>query len=777
MNEFKSRRWAINIAILTIALCALLLLFGSMVTQRVNHYDALWSNYNHHAIAINKSLHELDRSFGYGGFIHHFKNLVLRKDKTLIPYIENSLKQSYIALQHVKESDPDLVAQNSVTQIKIVIDLYAAKLELAKKLIQQDLTPIEIDARVKINDTPALVALNLLAEHAKIDHDLMSSETRHHLDKTINFMQWGYLLIPFFIIFGITIFLFLQKSHASNTYLKSSKRYIEELMDAIPDALLIIDEQGIILQANMQAEYLLGYKRNELAGRKVESLMPEPFRQGHKQKRNNSFNGQASRPMNSMNKLMPFTALTRDGREIPVDINISFSIQNNQTLAITSLRDISERIQMESELRRNEKMMKQAQEIAHLGTWEWNIEQNIMHWSEESRHILGVDIDEVTPSLDIMLAQTVPEDRQRLKQSIEDTASKHIALDIEHRIQRADGTERIVQQNGRVFYNETGVAERIVGNIRDITEYKKTQEKLLLTQEIYENLSEGILVTDNNKKIIDVNESFLRLSGYNRQELLGRTPKILQSGQQEMDFYTTMWHGITSSGRWQGEIWDQHKDGHLFPVMLSIGTVKNDNGDITNYIGTFLDISNIKDNQKKLEQLAHFDPLTGVANRMLFNDRLGASLRRAHRGKSIMGLYYIDLDGFKPVNDKLGHDAGDEILVAFSRKMQELVREDDTVARLGGDEFCIIASDLKSTEELFTLADRLSKKLCATINTDNTELTVTASIGIAWYPDHGSHAEELLKNADKAMYQAKHDGKNRYHAYDISIRETEHKHQ
>jgi len=766
MNEFKSRRWAINIAILTFSLCAMLVLFGSMMTQRVNHFNALWNNYDHHAIAINDSLHELDRSFGYGGFIHHFKNLVLRKDTTLVPYIENSLKQAYIAIRHMKDSDPDLDAQNSIVQIKIVVDLYAKKLELAKKLILQGLTPIEIDARVKVNDTPALVALNLLAKHARADHNLMSNETRHHLEKTINFMQWAYLLIPFFIIFGITIFMFLQKSHASNAYLKSSKRYIEELMDAIPDALLIIDKQGEILQANMQAEHLLGYKRDELTGRQVESLIPEHFRKGHKMQRNSSFSTRASRPMSRINKLMPFTALTRDGREIPVDINISFSIQDNQTLAITSIRDISDRIQMETELRRNEKMMKQAQEIAHLGTWEWNIEQNIMHWSDESSRILGVNIHDVTPSLDTMLAQTAPKDRQRLKHSIEETASKNCALNIEHGIHHTDGTEHIVQQNGRVFYNDAGAASRIVGNIRDITEYKKTQEKLLLTKEIYENLSEGILVTDHNKKIIDVNQSFLRLSGYTRKELLGRTPKILQSGQQEMDFYDTMWQGINSNGHWQGEVWDKHKDGHLFPVMLSIVTVIDDNDRITNYIGTFLDISTIKEHQKQLEQLAHFDPLTGVANRMLFSDRLGASLRRAHRGKSIMGLYYIDLDGFKLVNDKLGHETGDDILITFSKKMQELIREDDTVARLGGDEFCIIANDLKTTKELFSLADRLTKKLSTTVIAGNIELTVTASIGIAWYPDHGTLADELLGKADKAMYQAKRDGKNRYHAYD-----------
>jgi len=774
MKTFKSRKWAINIAVLTVTLCVLLLLFGAMVTQRVNQFNALWSNYDHHAVAINDSLHELNRNFGYGGFIHNFKNLVLRKDATLIPEIENSLKQTYIALDRMQQDDPDLVAQNSIAQIRIVIDRYAKKLELAKKLIQQDVPPSEIDKHVKVDDTSALVALSLLAGHARLDHDSMSSDTSRHLGNTMQFMQWGYILIPLFILFGVTVFLFLKKSFASNEYLQNSKRYIEELMDATPDALLIVNEQGEILKANIQAELLLGYRRDELVGRKVESLMPEHFRKGHKQKRSNSFVNRTSRPMNSMGTMMSFTALTRDGREIPVDININFSIQNNQTLAITSIRDISERLKIECELRRNEKMMQQAQEIAHLGTWEWNINQNILHWSDESCRILGVRPCKDSTNLDTLLELTLPEDRQRLKQAIEETATKNIALNIEHRIRHGNGQERIVQQNGRLFHNEAGVASRVVGNIRDITAHKKTQEKLLLTKEIYENLSEGVVVTDHNKKIIDVNKSFLRLSGYHRKELLGVKPDILRSDRQDKDFYENMWQTINSSGRWQGEIWDRHKDGHIFPAMLSISTVYNDEGELTNYVGTFLDISNIKENQEKLEQMAHFDPLTGVANRMLFSDRLRASLRRAHRRKSIMGLYYIDLDGFKPINDKLGHDTGDEILVKFANKMQQLVREDDTVARLGGDEFCIIANELKSKEELMVMADRFCKHLTKTITTGNTELTVTASVGIAWYPDHGTTAEELLRKADKAMYQAKNDGKNRYHAYDISIHDTKH---
>ena len=262
-----------------------------------------------------------------------------------------------------------------------------------------------------------------------------------------------------------------------------------------------------------------------------------------------------------------------------------------------------------------------------------------------------------------------------------------------------------------------------------------------------------------------MNSAFCRLTGYKREELLGQRPSILSSGRHDQAFYRQMWRHLNKYGNWKGEVWDRRKDGQLIPTLVSLSAVVDEAGQVSHYVAVFSDITLIKEKEQRLEQLAHFDQLTGLANRMLFHDRLRAALRRAHRHDQYCAVLYIDLDGFKQVNDKLGHEVGDEVLIKVARKLTHVIREDDTAARLGGDEFAIIFNELRACKEAEVLAARLLEQLSFDVNAEEEALPISASIGIALYPDHGDSVERLLRCADLAMYYCKHHGKKSYRCF------------
>ncbi len=296
----------------------------------------------------------------------------------------------------------------------------------------------------------------------------------------------------------------------------------------------------------------------------------------------------------------------------------------------------------------------------------------------------------------------------------------------------------------------------------DITEEHRTREKLRLSSKIIENAQEGILITTPDATIIDVNHAFEEITGYSREEAIGATPRINKSGRHDKAFYEEMWRQLTSKGEWHGEIWDRRKSGEVYPKLLSINAVVNEQGETSHYVGIFADITKQKQTEEALQKLAYYDHLTDLPNRTLFRERLNQVLAIAARQQSSVALLFIDLDRFKYVNDTLGHAAGDELLEHISRRLLEQTRHSDTVSRLGGDEFTVILSDISNPDDVAQIAQKLVETLKEPVEIMGHEVRVGGSIGIALYPEDGSDAETLTKHADTAMYQAKDSGRNNY---------------
>ncbi len=339
-------------------------------------------------------------------------------------------------------------------------------------------------------------------------------------------------------------------------------------------------------------------------------------------------------------------------------------------------------------------------------------------------------------------------------------------------------TQTVINGNKRyVLWNITpltGAQGEFIGVIcqgQDITERRVAERSLRLSSTVFDNTSEGVMITDTNAVIMDVNTAFTEITGYAREEVIGQNPRIMKSGRQSDEFYQKMWSQLNKRGRWRGEIWDKRKGGEEFPKWLSINACRNERGLLTHYVAVFSDITNKKQDQEKLEQLAHYDHLTGLPNRALFQDRLKTSLARCRRDKAHMALLFVDLDRFKQVNDSLGHRVGDLLLKEVSSRLLHSVREIDTVARLSGDEFTVILSGIVTTEVIETIASRIVKSLGAPYFFESHELFVSASVGIAVYPTDGKNSGDLLRNADLAMYHAKEKGRNNYQFFNTQMNE------
>ncbi|MGE0081099.1 MAG: diguanylate cyclase [Thiohalomonadaceae bacterium] len=283
-----------------------------------------------------------------------------------------------------------------------------------------------------------------------------------------------------------------------------------------------------------------------------------------------------------------------------------------------------------------------------------------------------------------------------------------------------------------------------------------------LMAKVFENAKEGVVITTPDTVILNVNRAFSEVTGYSAEEAIGQTPHLLYSGRQDKEFYAQMWNALNHTGHWQGEIWNRRKNGDVYLEWLSISSVRNERNELTHYVGIFSDITSEKENEERLYHLAHYDPLTELPNRVLFQDRFKQALARARRNRRSLAVMFLDLDGFKYVNDRFGHAAGDTLLGKVAMRLTEQLRASDTVARLGGDEFAIVLPDVEDRSGISAVADKVIHAISQPFTfPDGETVRISTSIGVSQYPQDGLDSDNLIHRADLAMYVAKELGKNR----------------
>jgi diguanylate cyclase (GGDEF)-like protein/PAS domain S-box-containing protein len=386
---------------------------------------------------------------------------------------------------------------------------------------------------------------------------------------------------------------------------------------------------------------------------------------------------------------------------------------------------------------------------------------NIAGWNRGAEVVFGyTEAEAIGQTVSILMPERYHEQHcQGMDRALSGGLPRLIGTTLESFGRRKDGSEFPLELSLAAW----GVAEGrcFTGVVRDITRRKQNEAKLRLSANVFEQSNEGITITDVNRNIVLVNPAFTAITGYSEAEAIGQNPRMLSSGRQDKEFYRSMWESIDTLGYWQGEVWNRTKDGTVYPEWLSISRVLDSNGVLTNYIGIFSDMTRHKAAEEHILRLGHFDPLTGLANRILLNDRVKHAISMAQRSSAQLAVLFFDLDHFKHVNDSLGHGVGDKLLIDVAARLKSSVREQDTVARLGGDEFVLVLPDTNA-DGAAHVAEKLLETIPQSYWIDQYELAVTPSIGIAVFPGDGTDHDTLFKRADAAMYAAKKLGRNQF---------------
>jgi len=422
---------------------------------------------------------------------------------------------------------------------------------------------------------------------------------------------------------------------------------------------------------------------------------------------------------------------------------------------------IDERRKSEGALRHSEERLQEAQQVAQVGSWEVDLASGSWWWSDELFRIHRREFASGPPTLEEILSSIHPDDRNRVGRAFrelieEDSGSKGIEVRfvIEHReLQHHNvlwGVERDL--DGRPL--------RVYGTVSDVTERYRSEEALRRAAAVFETATEGIVIADPSGKVIDVNSAFSSITGHDRNEIVGETAEILNSERHDFHFYQNAAAEVEQSGKWEGEIWIRHKDGTAIPAWASIGRTLGRESATEQIVAVFNDMTERKNAEEVIARQATYDLLTGIPNRALFIDRLSQETMRAERSGRGVGLIFIDLDDFKKVNDTLGHSAGDEVLQMAAERITQNIRNVDTAARVGGDEFAVIAPNLQDIADAEPIARRILAAMAVPMKVHGQDILVTASIGMALFPEDSEDGAELLRDADIAMYRSKKSGGN-----------------
>ncbi|OYU44464.1 MAG: hypothetical protein CFE44_12815, partial [Burkholderiales bacterium PBB4] len=534
------------------------------------------------------------------------------------------------------------------------------------------------------------------------------------------------------------------------TALSESDQTLRKILETTLDGFWRATAQGALLDVNSVYCKQSGYSREDLLQMSIADL------EAHEQ--NDATRAHMQRIMTEGHDQFESIHRRKDGSTWFVEVSTIFN-PSQEGEFLVFVRDITERKQATKALEDKEQRLRAIFEGAADAIFITDVQGNYLSINHAAVALLGYSQQEFVGKniRDI----TGPVEMTRAQHEFENLLSGG-RMRAEYTLRKKSGDWVPVELNATLLPDGT-----VYGSCRDISERRQAEARLQLAASVFTHAREGIMITEVDGTILDVNETFTRITGYTRAEVLGRNPRLLNSGQQDQVFYAHLWSDLQRKGYWTGEVWNRRKNGEVFAEMQTISAVRDAKGTTQSYVALFSDITSIKENQRKLEHMAHFDALTNLPNRVLLGDRLHQAMALAQRRGKRLAVAYLDVDGFKAVNDLHGHDVGDRLLVALSGKLKQVLRDGDTLARMGGDEFVVVLVDLDDVPTTGPLLSRLLGAAAQPLQVGSELLQVSASLGVTFYPQAEEvDGEQLLRQADQAMYQAKQAGKHRYHVFD-----------
>ncbi|SDU32961.1 bifunctional diguanylate cyclase/phosphodiesterase [Halopseudomonas salegens] len=542
--------------------------------------------------------------------------------------------------------------------------------------------------------------------------------------------------------------------------IEQGRQRTEGIIRAIPDLLFELDLAGTYLAYYSHPERLEA-PFGQLRGRTVSDVMPAES---------------ASRVMAALREANDQGWSTGQYFQLPTtcgerwyELSVARKPGSEPAVFVVLSRDITQRIEAEQTARDNLARYEAQVSATNTGAWEYDTHSNTLYCNDEYFVLLGMDPQTLSAAQRsdiwyVWVRLIHPLDQARaVRRFVRYMRDQSLALyEDQVRVRHADGHWVWLLVRGRYITSAEGERSgRFVGTVMDFSEQVAATERLRLTTRAFEQSTDGFLITDAEQRIVMVNKGFTRITGYPEAEVLGKNPNILSSGRHNRAFYQRMWRDIDAEGQWQGEVWNRRKDGSLYPEWLTISSLLDEQGQVSHYLAVINDITQRKQDEQRIYRLAYYDSLTELPNRPLLEQRAAQAFSLAARHQSQVALLYIDLDNFKNVNDSLGHEVGDTLLVAIARRLQGILRDEDTLARSGGDEFMLLLPEVDANGAS-QIAEHILQLLADPIAAQGHELVVTASIGIALYPDDALDLGSLHTKADIAMYRAKALGRNAF---------------
>ena len=539
--------------------------------------------------------------------------------------------------------------------------------------------------------------------------------------------------------------------------LLGQKQFSDTVINSLPGIFYMLNSQGQIIRVNPQFFEVTGYSVAELPKLRALDFFDLTDQSLITQKMQQAFDTGSSSAEAEL--------VTKSGQKIPYYFSGHRATIDHQVYIVGLGTDISERKQaaqaLQSESEKNLALLHNASDGIHI----LDPEGRVFEASDSFCKMLGYSRAELigmhVSQWDAQLSA------EELTCNINALLSNAGRSQFETRHRRKDGSCFDVEISS--FALSLDGRPMLYNSSRDISDRKLAEENLRIIASVFDSSQEAIVISDAENTIMDVNAAFTRITGYTRLEVLGKNPKFLNSGRQSKEFFQQMWQTLSLQKSWRGEIWNRRKSGEIYAELLSISAICDESGMVKRYVAVFSDISHIKAHEDELRRVAHYDALTGIPNRALLADRMQQSIAKTAREQNKMAVCYLDLDGFKAINDTMGHEAGDQVLIEIARRIGNALRGGDTVARMGGDEFVVLLLGLHRVAEYVAILDGLLAVISQPIMLKGNSYQLSASIGVSIYPPDEEDPDTLLRHADQAMYVAKQSGKNRFHIYDPAL--------
>ncbi|MES9937450.1 MAG: EAL domain-containing protein [Sedimenticola sp.] len=522
------------------------------------------------------------------------------------------------------------------------------------------------------------------------------------------------------------------------------------ILNAPSDVMLLIAVDGTLLRANASLAERFGKRMDELIGSSVFEFFPPEVAKTRRERFDEVI--RTGEPVSFEDE--------RAGRFYDNRLYPLFDDHGEVDRLAVYARDITAERKATHALKHSEDKFRRLIENLHDNYFFYShdIDGKFKYVSPSVTDILGYSISEYLIHYQEVLTDNPVNESVVLHTElcIQGYRQEPYEVEVHH---KTDGTRWLEVSESPVF-DEHGQVIAVEGIARDITEDKKTESELLLAASVFEGGSEAITITDPDGVILKVNRAYTEITGYSAEEAVGNTPRLIRSDRHDQSFYESMWASLAAEGCWQSEIWNRRKNGEVFPAWLNITAIRNMSGEVEHYVASFSDISKQKLTEEHIKHLAHYDVLTGLPNRLLFTERCSHALEHARRVGHRLAVLILDLDNFKNINDGLGYPSGDEVLVEIGARIKSVTREDDTVARLGGDEFAVLLESVADDQSILHVIEKIMSSFDRPYVTGEQTLQLSVSMGVSLYPENGTDANMLVRNADAALYRAKERGRN-----------------